>query len=93
VPDEDPRGDNCCGEGVNRWVDFIRKRGNNLSYTVEIGPIVAADLLVAYWRLVGMRRGPDGSSEQPFEKVGMDILRYRDNRPIECWTMNNNARK
>ena len=78
---------------VARWVAFIRKRGSNLSYTVELGPIVDADLVVAYWRLAGMRPGPDGSSELPFEKVGIDILRYRGSRLVECWTMNNNARK
>jgi hypothetical protein len=78
---------------VARWVASIRKRGSSLSYTVELGPIVDADLVVAYWRLVGMRQGPDGSSEHPFEKVGIDILRYRGHRLVECWTMNNNARK
>jgi hypothetical protein len=78
---------------VARWVASIRKRGSHLTYTVELGPIVDADLVVAYWHLVGMRQGPDGGSEQPFEKVGIDILRFRGDRLVECWTMNNNARK
>jgi hypothetical protein len=78
---------------VARWVAAIRKRGSNLSYTVELGPIVDADLVVAYWHLVGMRQGPDGGPQQRFEKVGIDILRFRGDRLVECWTMNNNARK
>jgi len=78
---------------VARWVASIRRRGSNLSYIVELGPMVDGDFVVAYWRLTGVRQGPDGSSQQPFEKVGIDILRYRGNRVVECWTMNNNARR
>jgi hypothetical protein len=77
---------------VAAWVAFIRSRGVNLSYQVEVGPIVQDDLVVGYWRLAGLRIPPDGGSPLPFAKVGIDILRFRDNRLVECWTMNNNAR-
>ena len=80
-------------DSVARWVAFIRARGSNLSYTVELGPIVDADLVVGYWRLTGNRKTSAGSPELPFEKVGIDILRCRGDRLVECWTMNNNARK
>ena len=78
---------------VAGWVSFIRGRGIDLIYTVEVGPISDGDLVVGYWRLSGMRPTPDGGSPQPFERVGIDILRHQNNRLIECWTMNNNARR
>jgi hypothetical protein len=80
-------------DSVALWVAFIRERGANLSYTVELGPIVDGDLVVGFWRLAGMRKFQKGESAQPFEKVGIDILRHRDGRLVECWTMNNNARQ
>ena len=76
---------------VALWVELIRGRGVDLSYSVEVGPIADGDLVVGYWRLVGFRRAADGSALLPFVKVGIDILRHRDGRLVECWTMNNNA--
>jgi hypothetical protein len=76
---------------VALWVEFIRGRGVDLAYSVELGPIADGDLVVGYWRLVGFRKAADGGALVPFEKVGIDILRHRNNRLVECWTMNNNA--
>ncbi len=76
---------------VALWVGLIRGRGVDLAYSVELGPITDGDLVVGYWRLVGFRKAADSGALLPFEKVGIDILRHRDNRLVECWTMNNNA--
>ena len=88
VPPSEPIRD---APSVARWVAAIRERGIDLSYAIELGPLVDGDLVTAYWRLTGLRRMPDGAPPQPFVRVGIDILRWRQDRIVECWTMNNNA--
>jgi hypothetical protein len=80
----------CDARTVASWVAHIRGRGIDMTYSVEVGPLVDADLVVGYWRLSGFRPTNDGPP-LPFEKVGIDILRYRTGRITECWTMNNMA--
>jgi hypothetical protein len=84
VPDEPV----CDARTVALWVAQIRARSSQLRYRVEVGPLVDGPYITAYWRVSGILKNPPGLS---FDKVGMDILRFRGGRLSECWTMNNTA--
>lgn len=88
VPPQEPVRD---ARAVARWVDSIRGRGFDLAYAVELGPLVDGDLVTAYWRLTGFTGARHAALPQRFAKVGVDILRFRRGRIVECWTMNNNS--
>jgi hypothetical protein len=81
----------CDAASVAQWVAFIRARRSRLSYATLLGPIVDGELLVGHWHAEGLAVPAEGGAPQPFVRVGTDILRFRDGRLVECWTMNNRA--
>jgi predicted SnoaL-like aldol condensation-catalyzing enzyme len=69
-------------EGRDALVELIREtRGmfDELTFELELGPLVDGDLVAARWTGVG--RTADG--DMPL--LGHDILRVRDGRVVEYW--------
>lgn len=74
-PDRDVTGP----DGLAAVVEQTHAMFEDLSFTVEVGPVVEGDLVCARW--TGHGRGADG----PVGFVGHDILRVRDGRFVEYW--------
>lgn len=74
----------CDPRTVKLWVEKIR-RGRDMRYQIDVGPLVDGDTLCVYWRVTGSVSGAK------FARVGIDILRIDNGRFVECCTMNNNT--
>ena len=61
-------------------VDETQKMCSDLTFTIEIGPLVDGDLVTGRW--VGTGATDDG----PARFTGNDILRFAEGRFIEYWT-------
>jgi ketosteroid isomerase-like protein len=77
---------------VAQWVKVIRDRVEGLAYTTEVGPFGDGDLVAGHWRASARKKGADGKM-QPYEKIGTDILRVRDGKIVEVWTLNADPRR
>jgi hypothetical protein len=72
---------------VGHWLDELatiigetQAMFTELSFTLEVGPIVEGDLVAGGW--TGRGQTPDG----PMSSFGNDILRVREGRFVEYWT-------
>jgi len=61
-------------------VDETQTMFSDLTFTIEIGPLVDGDLVAGRW--IGTGATDDG----PARFTGNDILRFADGRFIEYWT-------
>jgi hypothetical protein len=61
-------------------IDETHKMFSDLTFTIEVGPLVDGDLVAGRW--VGTGKTQDG----PMRFTGNDILRYADGRFVEYWT-------
>jgi hypothetical protein len=61
-------------------VDATQTMFSDLSFTIEIGPLVDGGLVAGRW--IGTGATDDG----PARFTGNDILRFADGRFIEYWT-------
>ena len=61
-------------------IDETQKMFSDLTFAIEIGPLVDGDLVAGRW--VGTGATPDG----PMRFTGNDILRFADGRFVEYWT-------
>lgn len=66
-------------DGLAAVVGETHAMFTDLTFTLEIGPIVEGDLVAARW--TGRGRTPEGT----MEFFGNDILRIRDGRFVEYW--------
>jgi predicted SnoaL-like aldol condensation-catalyzing enzyme len=70
---------------VKLWVGKLRSSASRLRYEIIQGPIVQNDMMAVYWQAIAERENV------AIRKVGVDFLRFSDQKITECWTMNNNA--
>jgi hypothetical protein len=70
---------------VKLWIGKIRSSASSLKYEIIQGPIVQNDIMAVYWLAIAER------GDVVVKKVGVDFLRFSDQKITECWTMNNNA--
>ena len=75
-PDRDVHGP----AELHAIVDETRKMFSDLTFTIEIGPLIDGNLVAGRW--VGTGR----SDARPVRFVGNDILRIADGRFSEYWT-------
>jgi SnoaL-like polyketide cyclase len=75
-PDRDVHGP----EELRAIIDETRKMFSDLTFAIEIGPLVDGDLVAGRW--VGTGATEDG----PMRFTGNDILRVADGRFAEYWT-------
>jgi SnoaL-like domain len=61
-------------------IDETQKMFSDLTFSIEIGPLVDGDLMAGRW--VGSGTTQDG----PMRFTGNDILRFADGRFVEYWT-------
>lgn len=75
-PDRDVTGPSELAEIIGQTQDMFTQ----LSFTLEVGPIVEGDLVAGRWT------GQAQTSEGPMSFFGNDILRVRDGHFVEYWT-------
>jgi SnoaL-like domain len=61
-------------------IDETQKMFSDLTFSIEIGPLVDGDLIAGRW--VGSGTTQNG----PMRFTGNDILRFADGRFVEYWT-------
>ncbi len=82
---------------VAAWVARIRGRYGRLVYTTVAGPFVdlAQGVVSSPWFADGIYAGrtgvPADVEGRAFRKAGLDLLKFRDGRIYECWTINNDV--
>jgi hypothetical protein len=75
-PDREVRGPTQ----LQSIIDETQQMFSDLSFVIEVGPIVEGDLVAGRW--VGSGTTKDG----PMRFTGNDILRVADGRFVEYWT-------
>lgn len=61
-------------------IDQTRNMFDDLSFVIEVGPLVEGDLVAGRWA------GAGTTADGPMKFTGNDILRLRDGRFVEYWT-------
>ena len=78
---------------VEKWVTRVRSKYAELVYATDAGPFVdtTAQTVTCYWKAKGIYAGFTGKAGdivgKEFTVVGTDILKFRDGKITECWTM------
>ncbi|SHM13429.1 hypothetical protein [Mucilaginibacter sp. OK098] len=86
------------GSGVKEMVSSIRNKYRYLKYKTLAGPFVDVQqqVVTAHWEAQivfdGRSELPNDIAGETFTIVGTDILKFKDNKIYEFWTMNNPAR-
>jgi predicted ester cyclase len=83
-----PASDSVGRDNLDTWVGGIRQAIPNLSFTVQVGPLVDAPFLVLRWHAKGTYQGGlPGAADGPIplEFYGTDILRIDDGLIAEYW--------
>ena len=75
-PDREVRGP----ADLQAIIEHTRKMLNDVSFVIEVGPIVEGDLVAGRWV------GTGATDEGPMRFTGNDILRIADGRFVEYWT-------
>lgn len=74
--------------GITQWVQQTRA-ALNVEFTVEVGPLVDGDYVVARWTAAGTYRGGFPGSTAPagtaLRFAGTDILRVESGKIVEYW--------
>jgi hypothetical protein len=85
------------GMSVAKWVAGFRDRFERLVYSYSASPIVDLEqgVVTCPWVVDGVYAGrtksPLDVPGKAFRKAGVDILRFRDGRISECWTLSNDV--
>jgi SnoaL-like domain len=61
-------------------IDETQKMFSDLTFTLEIGPLVDGDLMAGRWA------GTGTTEDRPMRFTGNDILRVANGRFVEYWT-------
>lgn len=78
---------------IEKWVIRVRSKFAAIVYATDAGPFVdtEAQTVTCYWKAKGIYAGLTGKAGdivgKEFTVVGTDILRFRDDKITECWTM------
>src|SRR6478735_2016942 len=85
-------GDGSAAGGVSGMVGFVsqgRSLASDLTFSVEVGPIVDGDYVVARWVATGHYEGGMPGAGAPAGTYvtfrGTDILRVADDKIVEYW--------
>lgn len=85
-------GDGSAAGGVSGMVGFVsqgRSLASDLTFSVEVGPIVDGDYVVVRWVATGTYEGGMPGAGAPAGTVvtfhGTDILRVADGQIVEYW--------
>lgn len=76
-------------DGLAGWIAQARAPLDDLSYTIEVGPIAHDDMIALRWVATATYRGgfPGAAAEPgtPIAFAGIDMLRVADGRLAEYW--------
>jgi hypothetical protein len=72
-------------EELQAIIDETQKMFSNLTFAIEIGPLVDGDLVAGRWVGTGATEGG------PMRFTGNDILRFANGRFVEYWTGTSSA--
>jgi hypothetical protein len=87
------------GRAVAGWVGSFRRGFDELVYTTGAGPFVdiAQRTIACPWFAAGIYGGRSGRPQDiagaPLRKAGLDVLKFRDGRVEECWTLSGDITK